>query len=113
MVESNTISKLQQDFYAVRKYSETLCSDLATEDYSVQPIIDVSPPKWHLAHSTWFFEQFLLVPHLEGYKIYHEDFAYLFNSYYNNAGERILRPCLLYTSPSPRDATLSRMPSSA
>ena len=57
MIESKTTSKLQQDFYEVRKYSETLCSDLEIEDYSVQPIIDVSPPKWHLAHSTWFFEQ--------------------------------------------------------
>ena len=92
MIESKVINKLQQDFCEVRKYSESLCSDLEIEDYSVQPIIDVSPPKWHLAHSTWFFEQFILVPHLEGYEIYHEDFAYLFNSYYNNAGERILRP---------------------
>ena len=92
MVTSNIKSQIQQDFYEVRKYSETLCSDLEIEDYSVQPIVDVSPPKWHLAHSTWFFEQFILVPHLEGYEIYDDDFAYLFNSYYNNAGERILRP---------------------
>lgn len=62
------------------------------EDYIPQPIPDVSPPKWHLGHTTWFFEAFVLVPYLKGYHIFHEDFSYLFNSYYNNAGKRVLRP---------------------
>lgn len=62
------------------------------EDYSVQPVVDVSPPKWHLAHTTWFFEQFVLVKFKQDYKVFSDDFAYLFNSYYNNAGERVLRP---------------------
>ena len=84
--------KLIKKFKEVRLQTERICKPLKTEDYSVQPSIDVSPPKWHLAHSTWFFEQFVLVPHQKGYKIFDADFAYLFNSYYNNAGERVLRP---------------------
>lgn len=65
---------------------------LEIEDYSVQPADFVSPPKWHLAHSTWFFEQFVLCPFAENYQVFSDDFAYLFNSYYNNAGQRVLRP---------------------
>lgn len=79
-------------FVKTRHESERICSALKTEDYSVQPIVDVSPPKWHLAHTTWFFEEFVLKAHAPGYKEYDADFAYLFNSYYNNAGKRVLRP---------------------
>lgn len=86
------MTALQQRFNATRLYSESLCSSLENEDYSVQPIPDVSPPKWHLAHTTWFFEQFVLVAFDNKYKVFSEEFAYLFNSYYNNAGERVLRP---------------------
>ena len=81
-----------ENFLATRKRTESLCAPLKIEDYSVQPIVDVSPPKWHLAHSTWFYEQFVLVPHNSNYQVYNEDFAFLFNSYYNNVGERVLRP---------------------
>lgn len=84
--------ELKSLFIACRRRSEDICKPLRTEDYSVQPVVDVSPPKWHLAHSTWFFEQFVLVPHADGYEIFDEDFAYLFNSYYNNVGTRVLRP---------------------
>ena len=83
---------IQKKFKEIRIQTENICKPLETEDYSVQPIIDVSPPKWHLAHSTWFFEQFVLVPYQIKYKTFDVDFAYLFNSYYNNAGERVLRP---------------------
>lgn len=69
-----------------------ICKGLKTEDYSVQPTEFVSPPKWHLAHTTWFFEQFVLKEFSPEYTVYNDDFAYLFNSYYNNAGERVLRP---------------------
>ncbi|RMA64397.1 ergothioneine biosynthesis protein EgtB [Ulvibacter antarcticus] len=69
-----------------------ISASLEPEDCSVQPVEYVSPPKWHLAHTTWFFEQFVLVKYSENYKVFDEDFAYLFNSYYNNAGTRILRP---------------------
>jgi len=83
---------LEQAYHNTRKTFIEICSDLKTEDYSVQPEVFVSPPKWHLAHSTWFFEQFVLVNYLDSYKVYEEDFSYLFNSYYNNAGKRVLRP---------------------
>nr|WP_037348919.1 ergothioneine biosynthesis protein EgtB [Sediminibacter sp. Hel_I_10] len=83
---------LKKQFIETRARFLKICEDLKIEDYSVQPAIFVSPPKWHLAHSTWFFEQFVLSEFSEGYKIYDEDFAYLFNSYYNNAGKRVLRP---------------------
>ena len=79
-------------FIRTHKETEARCKELEIEDYSVQPIIDVSPPKWHLAHSTWFFEQFVLVPTLPNYEVYDPNFAYLFNSYYNSVGERVLRP---------------------
>ena len=79
-------------FKEVRLQTEAICKPLQIEDYSVQPVVDVSPPKWHLAHSTWFFEQFILLKFKDDYQVFDEDFAYLFNSYYNNAGERVLRP---------------------
>ncbi len=75
----------------VRKRTEYLCRSLETEDFVVQPIADVSPPKWHLGHSTWFFETFLLRPHLPGYRVFHEDFGFVFNSYYEHEGKRVLR----------------------
>lgn len=85
-------NRLLKQFKTTRKHTENLCRPLKTEDYSVQPVEFVSPPKWHLAHSTWFFEQFVLNEYLRDYKIYHKDFAFLFNSYYNNMGDRVLRP---------------------
>jgi ergothioneine biosynthesis protein EgtB len=83
---------LTQRFTQVRTLSETLCAPLATEDYVVQSMPDVSPPKWHLAHTTWFFETFLLAPYLSGYQPFHPQFGYLFNSYYETVGERHPRP---------------------
>ena len=79
-------------FLSIRKHTEDICAQLNNEDYSVQPDIFVSPPKWHLAHSTWFFEQFILTESAADYQVYDEDFAFLFNSYYNNVGKRVLRP---------------------
>ncbi len=76
----------------IRQQTASICNPLINEDYVVQPIIDVSPPKWHLAHTTWFFENFLLVPHLKGYKVCNKDYNFLFNSYYETVGERVLRP---------------------
>jgi len=80
------------NYQKVRSYTEEICKPLNTEDYIPQPMENVSPPKWHLAHSTWFFEQFILVPNKTGYTVFDEDFGYLFNSYYNHFGERLLRP---------------------
>jgi ergothioneine biosynthesis protein EgtB len=70
----------------VRQRSEALCRPLATDDYQVQSVIDASPPKWHLAHITWFFETFLLKPFLAGYRPLDERYERLFNSYYNTVG---------------------------
>lgn len=81
------------DVYSqVRQLSEAICQPLAIEDYGIQTMPDVSPPKWHLAHTTWFFETFLLVPNLPGYEVFHPKFGYLFNSYYEAVGQRHPRP---------------------
>jgi ergothioneine biosynthesis protein EgtB len=82
---------LTQHYLRVRSYSEAICQNLETEDYVVQPVVDVSPPKWHLGHTTWFWETFVLVPHAADYQIFHEDFSYVFNSYYETVGKRVLR----------------------
>jgi ergothioneine biosynthesis protein EgtB len=79
-------------FEAVRGFSLELASRLTAEDQMVQSMPDVSPTKWHLAHVTWFFETFLLKPSLAGYQAFDEDFGYLFNSYYEQVGERHPRP---------------------
>lgn len=85
-------SRELQDFYArVRHYTETLCEPLETEDYIPQPVVDVSPPKWHIAHTTWFFEEMILKRFVPDYKVFDPNFAFLFNSYYNSVGERIPR----------------------
>ena len=86
-----TTTDLNQKYIAVRKLSETICEPLETEDYVPQPVPFVSPPKWHLAHSTWFFETFILKPFDPEYVVFDEAFNFLFNSYYNNVGERTLR----------------------
>ncbi len=78
-------------FQAIRDRSVQLCAPLEVEDTVSQPATFVSPPKWHLGHSTWFFEEFLLGPHKTGYQRFHEQFAYLFNSYYESVGERVSR----------------------
>lgn len=79
-------------YQSVRRVSEQICQPLAIEDYILQAMPDVSPPKWHLAHTTWFFETFLLVPYLPGYEVFHPQFNYLFNSYYEAVGSRHPRP---------------------
>ena len=74
------------DFLEVRSRTEALCAPLETDDYQVQSVIDASPPKWHLAHVTWFFETFLLKPYLGGYQPLDPRYEHLFNSYYNTVG---------------------------
>lgn len=82
---------LSEKYQSVRNHSVSVCVHLKTEDYIPQPAVFVSPPKWHLAHSTWFFEEFILKKHVKHYKVYDADFGFLFNSYYNNIGDRTLR----------------------
>ncbi|MEO1257869.1 MAG: ergothioneine biosynthesis protein EgtB [Bacteroidota bacterium] len=89
--ESISQQLLLKQFLDIRHYTERLCEPLTTEDYIPQPVEFISPPKWHLAHVTWFFEEFVLKIYVSDYKIYHEDFSYLFNSYYNAVGKRVLR----------------------
>jgi hypothetical protein len=72
----------------VRARSVAMCAQLAPEDHVVQPVVDVSPPKWHLAHTTWFFEAMLLTHAAPGYQPFHPAYGYLFNSYYEGEGER-------------------------
>jgi ergothioneine biosynthesis protein EgtB len=79
-------------FLSVRAETERRAAPLTAEDQVVQSMPDASPTKWHRAHTTWFFEQFLLVPHLAGYRVFDERFGYLFNSYYVAAGPRHARP---------------------
>jgi len=79
-------------FRDVRAASEALTAGLLPEDQAIQSMADTSPTKWHLAHTTWFFETFLLTPHLPGYRVFDPRFGYLFNSYYQQAGPRHPRP---------------------
>jgi len=78
-------------YIKVRKRTEHICSPLQTEDYVVQPVVDVSPPKWHIGHTTWFFETFILKPYFMGYQEYNPDYNYVFNSYYETVGNRVIR----------------------
>lgn len=82
---------LLKKYNSVRKQSLEICAPLQKEDYVVQPVVDVSPPKWHLAHSTWFWEEFVLVKHYRGYTRFHSRYAFLFNSYYDAVGDHVLR----------------------
>jgi ergothioneine biosynthesis protein EgtB len=79
-------------FRAVRAETERRAAPLSAEDQVIQSMPDASPTKWHRAHTAWFFEQFLLLPHLAGYRVFDERFAFLFNSYYVAAGPRHARP---------------------
>ena len=82
---------LWEQYSAVRKHSILICSKLQKEDYVVQPVVDVSPPKWHLGHTTWFFETFILIPNAFAYQPFNENYNYVFNSYYENIGARVIR----------------------
>jgi ergothioneine biosynthesis protein EgtB len=91
-VRNRVATRLAARYRAVRAQTERLCEPLCTEDFVVQSMPDVSPTKWHVAHVTWFFETFVLKPHASGYRPFHDDFEYLFNSYYNAVGAQHPRP---------------------
>jgi ergothioneine biosynthesis protein EgtB len=82
---------LLEQYRSIRQASEEICRPLQKEDYVVQPVADVSPPKWHLGHTTWFWETFLLEKHLPGYTVFNPDYNFVFNSYYETIGARVIR----------------------
>ncbi len=86
LIESDLVARFQ----GIRAHTERLARPLSAEDQTVQSMPDVSPTKWHRAHTSWFFETFLLAGRAD-YELYHPEFAYLFNSYYVGVGERALR----------------------
>ncbi|MEM9033747.1 MAG: ergothioneine biosynthesis protein EgtB [Actinomycetota bacterium] len=87
-----TAASLRDRYVAIRGTTEALAAPLSPEDQQVQSMPDVSPTKWHRAHTTWFFETFLLQPSLPGYQAHDPDFGFLFNSYYEAVGPRHARP---------------------
>jgi len=87
----NPTESVQSRFSQVRSQTLNICKPLKIEDYVVQPTDEVSPPKWHLGHTTWFFETFVLVPFLKGYKLFDDSYGYVFNSYYESVGSRVIR----------------------
>ncbi len=90
--DSGTLAQnLVEAYLAVRDETERRAAPLSPEDQLIQSMPDASPAKWHRAHTTWFFEQFLLGEHCEGYQPFHPDYAFLFNSYYVTAGPRHAR----------------------
>jgi ergothioneine biosynthesis protein EgtB len=100
---------LVEAYLAIRGETERRAAPLSAEDQVVQSMPDASPAKWHRAHTTWFFEQFLLGEHVAGYKAFHGDYAFLFNSYYVSAGPRHARNARgLLTRPGVEDVTAYR-----
>jgi ergothioneine biosynthesis protein EgtB len=89
---ATTAAALIEQYRTVRADSAALCAPLAVEDFGVQAMPDVSPPKWHLAHTTWFFEAFILLPYARNYRVFHPRFGFLFNSYYETVGRFFPRP---------------------
>jgi len=88
-LEDSEIHSLRKDFFRIRKATESFCKDLEIEDYVVQSIPEASPVKWHLAHTSWFFETFILSPHLPGYRSCSPKYRNFFNSYYQAVGSTI------------------------
>src|SRR5215467_7687747 len=96
-------------YETVRNLTERLAAPLSAEDQCIQSMPDASPTKWHLAHTTWFFETLVLMPHARGYEPYDGRYHYLFNSYYEALGPRHPRPSRgLLTRPSLHDVMAYR-----
>jgi ergothioneine biosynthesis protein EgtB len=92
LITTEHLADLASRYRHVRQLTEALADPLSPEDQTVQSMPDVSPTKWHRAHTSWFFETFLLEPELSGYRPFHPAYAYLFNSYYEGVGARYPRP---------------------
>lgn len=85
------MTSLLEQYTSVRAHSEQLCENLSVEDCVPQAVEFASPPKWHLAHTSWFFEEMILTKFVSNYKVYDSTFGFLFNSYYNAVGDRLAR----------------------
>ena len=92
LIELDAPTLWETRFHDVRRFTESLCKPLESEDYGVQSMPDASPVKWHLAHTTWFFETFILEPFSAGYAPLNPQYRVLFNSYYEGVGEKHPRP---------------------
>ena len=79
-------------YIMIRRQTIDICKPLAVEDFVAQPVVDVSPPKWHMGHTTWFFEALVLDNYSSNYKEFDHRYGFLFNSYYNTVGDRVQRP---------------------
>ena len=91
LTKESTVTDWAKRYLEIRNNSVEICKSLEIEDYVVQPIVDVSPPKWHLGHTTWFFETFILEPNFPGYVVFDSQYNYVFNSYYETIGARVIR----------------------
>ncbi len=101
---SDRKAALLEQYRCVRGFSEQLCQTLEPEDYVIQTMPEMSPTKWHLAHTSWFFETFLIKPYVREYRPVHPQYGFLFNSYYNAAGKMHARPQRgLISRPTVRD----------
>lgn len=90
-LKMSSVEQLSAHFVKVRRNTESLANLFSYDDWMLQSMMDVSPIKWNIAHTSWFFETFLLSPYRDGYRKFDETFGYLFNSYYNAVGDRIAR----------------------
>lgn len=91
VISQKSAQDLLEFYQTTRARTEELCAPLETEDYVPQPTVDVSPPKWNIAHTTWFFEEMILKKYALGYEVFNPDYGFLFNSYYNSIGDRTQR----------------------
>lgn len=87
-----TVDDVMDNYQTIRHFTEELCEPLVTEDYQIQTMPDVSPTKWHIAHTSWFFETFVLQENYPDYDTPNPQYAYFYNSYYIAAGDRFFRP---------------------
>lgn len=83
------MDKIENKYKTIRQETENICSPLIPEDYIIQSIPEVSPAKWHLAHVSWFFENFILLPFKKDYRVFNDNYNYIFNSYYNSVGKML------------------------
>ena len=83
--------KISEKYINIRQQTIDFCRPLKAEDFSIQVVKFASPVKWHLAHTTWFFETFILKSKVTNYQEFNPHFNFLFNSYYNNVGDRVMQ----------------------